>query len=79
MVLQLLSESFEPVKTALINLTAIVQGSDKMKAWKEYLQKTSELLEIASVYGVILKHNKGFSTPTESGTLGFPKGIDFFC
>lgn len=50
-VLQLLSESFEPVKAALINLTAIVQGSDKKKAWEEYLQKTSELLEIVSVYG----------------------------
>lgn len=26
---------------------------------------------------VILKWNKGFSTPTNPGTLGFPKGIDF--
>lgn len=50
-ILQLLSESFEPVKAALINLTAIVQGSDKKKALKKYLQKTSELLEIVSVYG----------------------------
>lgn len=46
-----MSESFEPVKAALINLIAIIQGSGKMKPWKEYLQKTSELLEIVFVYG----------------------------